>query len=217
MGKKIRHQHSSNQQENETGQIRDDLARRIGRNVRELRKAMHMSLGQLARETELSPALLSRIENGLIMPSLMTLQVLANYLKVDIAYLFREEDEKGFVVTRTGKRRFVESNRGQYVVERLIEGMENPFMEPAIVTTPVGGADTHLAQHNGQEFCYCLEGKLELTLGDRKIVLNRGDAAYFRGEIPHGGRSLSKKPARSLNVHMILGSRFGTFENPEGA
>jgi transcriptional regulator with XRE-family HTH domain len=210
MNNKTGKQNNSEEQES---QAKDDLARRIGRNVREIRKGLHLSLKQLAEKTGVSPALLSRIENGLIMSSIGTLQVLSNYLKVDIAYLFRQEEERGFVVTRAGKRRLVKSNRGPYGIEPLAEGMENPFMDPCIVTTLAGDGDEfNLVQHDGQEFCYVLEGKLGLMLGERNLVLNHGDAAYFLGEIPHGGRSLGKRPARTLHVHLIPGSRLGTFE-----
>ena len=86
-------------------------------------------------------------------------------------------------------------------------------MEPCIVTEHAGPhEDFPLARHDGQEFVYVLEGKLELTLGEKKFALNKGDAAYFIGEIPHGGKSLSKKPAQTVNVHLIPGTRIGTFE-----
>ena len=91
--------------------------------------------------------------------------------------------------------------------------MENPFMEPCIVTEFAGPSEEfQLAKHDGQEFIYVLEGKLELTLGGKKFALNKGDAAYFLGEIPHGGKSLSKKFARTMNVHLIPGTRIGTFQ-----
>lgn len=125
------------------------------------------------------------------------------------------------MITRQGSRRITYSKRGSkkkavYGLEILAEGMENPFMEPCIVTE---FARTHedfpLAKHEGQEFVYVLEGKLELTLGEKKFALNKGDAAYFIGDIPHGGKSLSKKPARTINVHLIPGTRIGTFETKD--
>jgi transcriptional regulator with XRE-family HTH domain len=196
---------------------RDDLTKRIGAKLKVRRKAMGLSMKQLADETELSPPLFSRIENGLVMPSIQTLQTISNILKVDIGYFFKKEEERGYVITRQGNRRMTYSKRGSkgkvYGLEPLAEGMENPFMEPCIVTEFIEPhEDFPLARHDGQEFVYVLEGKLELTLGEKKFALNRGDAAYFIGEIPHGGKSLSKKPARTINVHLIPGTRIGTFE-----
>jgi transcriptional regulator with XRE-family HTH domain len=174
---------------------------------------MGLSLKQLAEQTHLSPPFFSRIENGLVMPSIPTLQMISNILKVDIGYFFRQEEEKGYIISYSGKRRITRSHRGPYRLELLAEGMENPFMEPAMVTAlATQEKDFQLAKHEGQEFVYVLEGKLELTLGKKKFALNKDDAAYFIGEIPHGGKSLSKKPARTINVHLIPGTRIGTFE-----
>jgi transcriptional regulator with XRE-family HTH domain len=197
---------------------KDDLARRIGRRLKELRKAMGLSMKQLAETTKLSPPLFSRIENGLVMPSIPTLQVIADHLKVDIGYFFKQEEGTGYVITRRGSRKMSHSKRlwGRkpvYELELLAAGMLNPFMEPCIVTA-LGRPDDNfqMAEHDGQEFVYVLNGKLELTLGERKFALRQGDAAYFIGEIPHGGKSLSKKPAKTLNVHLVPGTRIGTFQ-----
>ena len=53
---------------------KNDLARRIGKRGKELRKQSGLTLKRLAEETKLSVPLLSRIENGLLMPSIQTLQ-----------------------------------------------------------------------------------------------------------------------------------------------
>jgi len=200
---------------------KNDLALRIGGRLKGLRKAMGFSLKQLAEATNLSPPLFSRIENGLVMPSIPTLQTISNILKVDLGYFFKKEEERGYVITRQGSRRMTYSKRGSmkkaiYGLELLAEGMENPFMEPCIVTELAESHDDiPLARHDGQEFVYVLEGKLELTLGEKKFTLDKGDAAYFIGEIPHGGKSLSRKPAKTINVHLIPGTRIRTFETQD--
>ena len=91
--------------------------------------------------------------------------------------------------------------------------MENPFMEPAIVTLMGKDQDkeVELATHAGQESMYVIEGRIELTLGEKKYTLKKGDAAYWNGSVPHKGISLSKNPAKTLNVHLVPGKRTGTF------
>ena len=196
---------------------KDVIAGRIGKNLKTFRHELGLSQKSLASASGLSPTLISRMESGLVMPSIATLQEIADSLKVDIGYFFKGEESREYVITRKGSRKISYAKRGSkgkvtYGLELLAEGMENPFMEPCIVTEFAGPQDEfQLAKHDGQEFVYVLEGKLELTLGEKRFVLNEGDAAYFIGEIPHGGRSLSKKSARTLNVHLIPGSRIGTF------
>jgi transcriptional regulator with XRE-family HTH domain len=198
---------------------KDDLARNIGGKLRELRKAAGLTLKRLAEATEFSAPLLSRIENGQAMPSIPTLQTIAHSLKVDVGYFFREEANRGYVVLRQGNRSTSYSERGSqgkvtYEVESLTEGFENPFMEP-IIATLLARSDDELdpVRHGGQELLYVIEGKMLLTLGDKKYVLSKGDNAYYDGNTPHKGISLSQKPARTLNVHLIPGSRVGIFSS----
>jgi uncharacterized cupin superfamily protein len=87
-------------------------------------------------------------------------------------------------------------------------------MEPAIVTNMRKDREleVEVSVHEGQEFMYVIEGKLELVLGGKKYALKKGDAAYWNGSIPHKGISVSQKPARTLNVHLIPGKHIETFE-----
>jgi transcriptional regulator with XRE-family HTH domain len=190
----------------------DALAARIGSNIKQLRVESGLSQKGLAEAAQLSPTLISRIENGLVRPSIATLEFIAQTLKVDIGYFFRDGEKRQFVISYRGGRKNVQSQRG-YDVETLVEEMENHFMDPVIVS--LRGKDeedkVELAMHEGQEFMYVLQGKVEVILGSKRFVLKQGDAAYWNGNVPHKGISLSKKPAKTLNVHLVPGKRTGTF------
>lgn len=190
----------------------DALAGRIGANLKALRLESGMSQKSLAQATQLSPTLISRIESGLVRPSIATLEVVAQCLKVDIGYFFRDEEKGQYWISQKEKRKTVPYVRG-YNIETLVDGMENRFMDPAIIT--LKGKDeeekVELAGHEGQEFMYVLEGNVELILGSKRFVLKKGDAAYWNGSVPHKGVSLGKKLARTLNVHLVPGKRTGTF------
>jgi transcriptional regulator with XRE-family HTH domain len=192
---------------------KEDFAKRIGNNLKLVRKQRGLTLKKLAGLTNLSAPLISKIENGLTMPSIPTLLTISEVLKVDMGFFFEQEEEKNYIISPAGTRKVQYSKRGSlkkvsYELEALIEGMENPFMHPFIVTLLADKSDQiQTITHEGQEFLYVLEGRMELTLGDRKFVLKKGDAAYWNGTVPHKGISLSKKPARTLNVHLIPGKR----------
>jgi len=190
----------------------DALAGRIGANLKTLRLESGLNQKSLAEATQLSPTLISRIESGLVRPSIATLELIAQSLKVDIGYFFRDEEKGQYWISQKEKRKTVPYQRG-YNIETLVDGMENHFMDPAIIT--LKGKDeeekVELATHEGQEFMYVLEGKVEVILGSKRFVLKQGDAAYWNGSVPHKGVGLGKKPARSLNVHLIPGKRTGTF------
>ena len=198
-------------------QDKNELANRIGSKLKAIRLQSGLTLKKLADETEVSSALLSRIEHGKIMPSIPTLQTIAVSLKVDIGDFFKDDDHQLYVVSPQGGRRTVSAKKGNKTIELLAEGLENAFMEPAIVTSKGKGKEKELelATHEGQEFMYVLEGKIEVTLGAKKFVLKKGDAAYWFGRIPHRGVSVSKEPAKTLNVHLIPGKKIGSFEEDE--
>jgi len=203
--------------EKDTMENKDDLARRIGSKVKELRKESGLTQKRLAEATGLSPGLLSRIENGLAMPSIPTLDLISNTLKAEIGYFFQDQGEKGYIITNPGNRRVVVSKSGPhervaYELELLAEGMKNPFMEPAIVTHVGEEEEVEARIHDGQEFMYVLEGRMKLTLGSKEFILRNGNAAYWNGTVPHKGISLGRKPAKALHVHLIPGRWTGTFQ-----
>jgi len=196
---------------------KDILARKIGSKVKELRRGSGLTQKRLAEATDLSPGLLSRIENGLAMPSIPTLQTISNALKTEVGYFFKHKEEEGYIVTHPGKRRIVISKSGPqdkiaYELELLAEGMKNPFMEPAIVTHVGKDGEVEERIHDGQEFMYVLEGRIKLTLGSKEFTLKKGNAAYWNGTVPHKGINMGTKPARALHVHLIPGRWTGTFQ-----
>jgi len=201
-------------------QNKDDLAKKIGMRVKEFRYSAGLTQKRLAEATGLSPGLLSRIENGLAMPSIPTLQIISDTLKTDIGYFFRDEEESGYIVTHPGERRVVVSRLGlhkrpAYELELLAEGMKNPFMEPAIVT-PIGKEEEVIPSiHDGQEFMYVIEGRIKLTVGSKEFNLKKGNAAYWNGNVPHKAIRLGKNRARAIHVHLIPGRWIGTFQHED--
>jgi transcriptional regulator with XRE-family HTH domain len=194
---------------------KDDLAKMVGARLKDLRRKSGLSQKKLAQTANLSATLVCKIENGSAMPSIPTLYTLSNALKVNVGYFFQGEDEeRGYAISLQGNRTQTVSERG-YLAELLAEGMENPFMEPAILELKERDKEKEvtLVTHDGQEFLYVLEGRLELFLGAKRFLLKAGDAAYWNGTIPHTGVNVSKKRARTLNVHLIPGKRTGTFSS----
>lgn len=196
---------------------RDELTERIGSRLKILRKQRGMTLNEIAQQASLSASLFSRLENGKNMPSIQTLQLIADVLKIDIGYFFQRESRKGFVVSRAGKHRIIHAYKRSwkgrerygplYDTELLADGVDNPFMVPMILKVEKRNYKNNPPPHGGQEFLYVLEGKVLFSLGEEKITLKKGDALYFDANVPHMGTSLSNKPSKVLAVHMVPGRR----------
>lgn len=57
----------------------------------------------------------------------------------------------------------------------------------------------HLS-HRGEELIVCLKGKVELTVGTRKFVLQKGDALHYKATLDHGFRNLLPSKSEILYV-----------------
>lgn len=78
----------------------NDIARRLGSRIRQIRKAEKLSQERLAEKVGMTRESISRMESGVLQPSLNTLSALSAALNVNAKDLF---DFKGPVVFRGGK------------------------------------------------------------------------------------------------------------------
>ncbi|MBW1975624.1 MAG: helix-turn-helix transcriptional regulator [Deltaproteobacteria bacterium] len=192
---------------------RDDVtlavkALQIGSKVRELREKHRYTLQDLATKTGLSKALLSQIENNKVVPPIATLLRLARALNVGLSYFFQDEVRGETVyVTRVSDRirvdRRAHHREGEvdYVYEALETKKHDKHMEPFYVEFPcLETNEMVFTSHEGEEFVYLMEGKLEFRTADRVVHLNPGDCIYFDSSQGHSFRSLGNSPAKALVI-----------------
>ena len=188
------------------------LLEAIGRQVRDYRQKLDMSIAEVAREARLSVGMLSKIENGMTSPSLGTLQHLARALNVPVTALFRRFDEQhdatyvakgeGLTIERRG-------TRAGHEYRLLGHSIGKPFaVEPFLITLTEKSEVFPLFQHPGVEFIYFLEGEAVYRHGSKLYQMRPGDSLFFDSEIPHGPEEILRVPIRmiSVMVHSRLGS-----------
>jgi quercetin dioxygenase-like cupin family protein len=74
-------------------------------------------------------------------------------------------------------------------------------MEPFLVEFETGEWDDSLLyKHDGEEFIYLLEGKLEFHYGLETMILNAGDSIYYDSSEAHGYTSLGSQKAKAVAV-----------------
>lgn len=57
------------------------------------------------------------------------------------------------------------------------------------------------ARHEGEEFIHVLDGTVELTFGNAEpVLLQAGDSAYYRADVPHSFRNAGTDEARFIGV-----------------
>jgi transcriptional regulator with XRE-family HTH domain len=193
---------------NDQGANAADEGVSIGRVVKELRHKKQITLQDLAARTGIPQSVLAEIESGEIVPPVATLLKLAKVFNVGMASFFEEEaPDVKISVTRKGKRIRVERrphhHKGEvdYIYESLEAHKSDKHMEPLCVEfQPVDIGDMVFTNHEGEEFIFVLDGRLEFRTDDRVEILDPGDTIYFESDVNHSFRSLDGKTAKAIAV-----------------
>ena len=172
----------------------EDIDLRMGLRIRSLRQNARMTLDALARETGLSKALLSKIENGKVSSPLSTHVKISRALGIPLSELLKEDEEIRFLVVRKDEAKPAPSRKTPhgYRFESLGARWPNKILSPFILTyDPLPGPHTSPGfQYDGEEFVYVMEGRLEFFCGENRYELDPGDCLFVDGNLPHGGRAL---------------------------
>ncbi len=191
-----------NEEKNELKELK------LGEKIRSLRLKRGFTIQDVANVTGLSKALISQIENEVVIPPVATLLKISRALDVHIGYFFQEDEEEPKIeVVRKEERKKVKRRfpRGKdplsYSYESLSFRKSEKHMEPFLVEFDSDiDEDVPTLSHGGEEFLYLLEGELEFRTSEGVIKLQPGDSLYFDSQIPHAFRGIGKKKARAIVV-----------------
>ena len=185
--------------------------RRLGAEIRELRKARGLTLKDLSAEMSCSTAYLSRIELGTAQASerllveigaalgvppkwfrpvvsgdgpLERLHVVRAENRRQLSDMYtRNEDELGF---RDELLSSTLSGQCYLILSHFAPGTGNP-------PEPMEGY-----VFEGEQHAIVIEGEVELRLGDEVIVLRQGDSFSYPSMIAHRFRNRTEHPARMI-------------------
>jgi len=178
----------------------------IGREIKAFRKQQRVTVSELSVNTGLSIGMLSKIENGITSPSLTTLQTLSNALSVPLTSFFRRFEEKrtavsvkagkGVEIERAGTRAGHQYN----LLGHLGSNSSGVTVEPYLITLKNETDIFPTFQHEGIEYLYMLQGKIEYRHGHETYILNPGDSLFFEADSPHGPEKLHDLPIKFLSI-----------------
>ena len=163
-----------------------------------------MTLEDLAAASGTSVAHISRLESGERQPSLDGLLRLAFGLGVPLGELAEEPEGPGpGTVMRGAEAPFYE--RWSLRFQPLVPEAGPEGVSAMKVVFPADRVDPEHEpnEHGGQEWLYVLKGRLRLTLGAERTVLEPGDAAFFDARLPHGFDVFSEEDAEVLMVSCV--------------
>lgn len=187
-----------------------DIDALVRRRIRALRLARGWSLDALAERTFLSPSNLSRIETGSRRIALDQLVPIAQALEVTLDQLI-ESSADADVVIRPRRVEQLGTTIWSLARER------NPF-EMSIAkmrfTKPISDAE-QLGVHPGRDWFVVLTGTAELSLGERTVLVEAGNAAEFSTMIPHA-IGAHDGPVEILTILTSDGEKAHLHQGPPG-
>lgn len=154
-----------------------EIERVVRTRLRSLRTTLGLSLDELATRTSLSPSTISRVETGKRAISLDVLLPLATALQVDLDALLDVRSDDDVVI------RPVPSTSG----ERTTWTLSRPTGTTIAVKVRLEPTQRTATQrvHPGHDWFFVLEGRVRLSLGERDILVETGEAAEFGTMTPH--------------------------------
>ena len=166
---------------------------KVGRELRQRRNELELSLREVAELTELSIGFLSQLENDQVSPSLASLNRIAHALHIPIFELLSSDDRDP--VVRVDARPVVSLGDTEVDIE-LLTNFPNwqmmPFHRKLAVGEKYGAFRIDRAR---EEWIYVLAGKMEIYLRNQDpYVLKPGDSIHFASNRLEAVNSIGEKP-----------------------
>ena len=157
----------------------------IGNHLKAVRAQKNLTLDDVSELTGVSKPMLGQIERGQSTPTITTLCKIATGLKVPLSSFLKEEENE-YVISNLEIDKLIEAENGLMRAYAMfpydpIRNVEIFYLEfdPGCKHT----SDKHL--EGMEEYVFVLRGKLDLTIGEKTITLQKKQAVRFRGDLRH--------------------------------
>jgi quercetin dioxygenase-like cupin family protein/DNA-binding XRE family transcriptional regulator len=173
------------------GKAGEEISPEMGMRLKKAREGRGLSIFDIYLRTNIPVDQLSQIEEGKVIPPLGTVIKLAKSLDVKIDYLISGEEAEDYTIVRKDDRKVTpryDSRREKhygYEYESLAPHKTDRHMEPFLVTLGPSETVEERSSHDGQEFIFVLQGKMEVRFRDHIHVLEPGDSIYYNSTVPH--------------------------------
>jgi mannose-6-phosphate isomerase-like protein (cupin superfamily) len=169
-----------------------------------------MRLVDLSNQANISSAMLSKIENGRIIPTIPTLFQLITALDVEPSTFFAELNDQNkfsnYLLIR-------QENYVSYIKEESAQG----FNYQSILEHTLGSDNFQISlvtldpdnkrpqvSTNAFEFLFLIEGQIKFHLEETVLEIRKGDSLFFDGRIPHVPINTQKQPVIYLVIYFFI-------------
>ena len=180
----------------------------VGEKITSIREQKNISLPDLAERCGFTIGMMTKIEANETIPSLGHLIKVARALGVRLGTFLDDMDQLGPVITRNGEQMMgasfsskASSSHHNLDFFPLASAKSGRHMEPFIVDIiPVAESDFMQSSHEGEEFIYVLDGRIEIRYGKSVYILSKGDSIYYDSVVDHNVQAADEYPAKILAV-----------------
>lgn len=180
----------------------------IGESIRKIRLHSGLTQQETADRCDLTKSMISKIENGKVVPAVGTLQRIASALGVKVATLL-ESGENGTVRMVmnpfSNLANFTRTSKGYHIFSASNYPGQN--MQPILIYARKGELRPHEVVHRGEEYIYILAGEMIFTVGGEQFLLRTGDSLYFDGMQKHG---IAHVPDEVRYINLFAGYEFSS-------
>tara|TARA_B100000575_G_C23119742_1_gene647797 strand:- start:605 stop:1246 length:642 start_codon:yes stop_codon:yes gene_type:complete len=182
-----------------------ELSKIVGQSVKTQRQIAGMSLRELAKLSNISAAMVSRIENGQVSPSLATLEALAEALAISVITFFADSVQTADVnFVKAGNGLPAQRNFADHSHDFRILGShgKSPLeFEAVSVNIDRRPENNHPRYMNrGFVFITVTEGDCIYGCGQQDYSMSKGDSISFDAELLHGIKRVVSKSVSYISV-----------------
>lgn len=154
----------------------------LARRLRRLRRDAQLTLNDLAERSEVSRAMISKIERGEKSPTFRVLAALATGLGIPTSILIGAETslQDIEIIRRSSRITFRDETSG-FERHLLTPQHEDRRFELVMHVLPAGASTGDLPVYGTptEKYIVVEEGRIKLTLGQNDFILHEGDSMYF--------------------------------------
>ncbi|MDO6562783.1 helix-turn-helix domain-containing protein [Amphritea sp. 1_MG-2023] len=158
---------------------------RIGRQIRDLRKAKNITLVEMAESIQRSVGYVSQVERGVSSLPIPVLQAISDVLDVQISWFFHSDretplNELNHIVRKDFRRSLNFSDSG--IREELLSPQLSGQLKMILTTFAPGIRSGEPRKMKGEEGGLVQSGRVSLWIEDNRFILNAGDSFTLYGD-----------------------------------
>lgn len=185
----------------------------IGAIIRKYRKHRKLRLGELATSSGVSIAMLSKIENGRMIPTIPTLFAIIGTLDISPDAFFGELSNQdifpGYIfIPKHAYTPYIkeENAKGFHYLSILEHPIEGASLQVSLLNL-APNAKRKPVKTSAYEYIYLISGSISYTLGENTFKMKEGDSLFFDGNISHVPTNNQDKEATLLVLYLFKESK----------